>query len=155
MKWFVGIAFATALIVMPAVAHTENAPIDTKADVQKLAVQWVDAYNKHDAAAVANMYTPDTSVSFTQWTVAGRPALQEAINKEFSAGVTMTAITVDQSQRIGDLQYSQGSWAAEAKGPEGKMIPIGGHWLIVDQCQGQTCLIANHVSNTDMPPPTK
>jgi uncharacterized protein (TIGR02246 family) len=151
MKWFAGIAFATSLIVIPAFA--QNAPIDTKADVQKLAGQWLDAYNKHDAATIANMYTPDASVSFTSWTVAGRPALQEAFNKEFPADVKFTAITVDQSQRIGDMIHSRGSWAAEAKGPDGKVMPVNGHWLTVSSCQGQNCLIASHVGNTDMPPP--
>ena len=85
MKWFAGIAFATSLIVMPAVALTENAPIDTKADVQKLAAQWMDAYNKKDAATIAKMYTDDALVSFDQWTASGSAALQDAFNKEFPA----------------------------------------------------------------------
>ena len=76
MKWFAGIALTTLLIVMPAVA--QNAPIDTRADVQKLAGQWMDAYNKKDAAAVANMYTDDAVVSFPQWTVSGRTAIEDS-----------------------------------------------------------------------------
>ena len=112
MKWFAGIAFATSLIVMPAVALTENAPIDTKADVQKLAAQWMDAYNKKDAATIAKMYTDDALVSFDQWTACGSAALQDAFNKEFPADTKFTAITVDQSQRIGDLNIARGTWAA-------------------------------------------
>jgi uncharacterized protein (TIGR02246 family) len=151
MKWFAGIAFATSLIVMPAVAHTENAPIDTKADVQNLAAQWMDAYNKKDAATISKMYTDDALVSFDQWTASGRAALQDAFTKEFAADVKFTAITVDQSQRIGDLNIARGTWAADAKGPDGKTIPVNGHWLTVGMCQGQTCLMSIHNGNTAMP----
>jgi uncharacterized protein (TIGR02246 family) len=153
MKWFAGIAFTTSLIAMPAVAHAENAPVDTKADIQKLAAQWMDAYNKKDAAAIANMYTDDAVVSFSQWTASGRAALQDALSKEFPADTKFKGITVDHSQRVGDMNIARGTWAADAKGPDGKIMPINGHWLTVGPCQGQTCLIAIHNGNTAMPPP--
>ena len=42
------------------------------------------------------------------------------------------------------------------KTPDGKTMPIGGHWLIVGACQGgqggSSCLISQHVGNTNMPP---
>jgi hypothetical protein len=76
MKWFAVIAFTASLIVIPAVGHAENAPIDTKADVQKLAEQWTDAYNKKDAATIAKMYTDDAVISFDQWTASGRAAFR-------------------------------------------------------------------------------
>ena len=153
MKWFAVIAFTASLIVIPAVGHAENAPVDTKADVQKLAEQWMDAYNKKDAATIAKMYTDDAVVSFDQWTAAGRAAFQDALNKEFPADTKFTAITVDQSQRVGDLNIARGTWAADAKGPDGKPTPVKGHWVTVGMCQGQTCLISIHNGNTAMPPP--
>ena len=51
MKWLVGITFATSLLVMPAAAHAETA-MDTKADIQKVAIDWMNAYNKKNAAAI-------------------------------------------------------------------------------------------------------
>jgi hypothetical protein len=52
---------------------------------------------------------------------------------------------------------SRGTWAAEMKTPDGKTMPISGHWLIVGACQGgqggSSCLISQHVGNTNMPPP--
>ena len=41
MKWLAGIAITASLIVIPVLAYGENAPIDAKADVQKLAGQWL------------------------------------------------------------------------------------------------------------------
>jgi len=155
MKWFAGIAFATSLLVIPAVAQAENAAVDTKADIQKVAIDWMNAYNKKDAATIAQMYTDDAVVSFAQWTVAGRAAIQDAFNKEFSADIKFSSIMVDQSQRIGDLMYARGTWAADGKSPDGKAMQIGGHWVTVGRCQGQACLIAIHNGNTAMPPPTQ
>jgi uncharacterized protein (TIGR02246 family) len=153
MKSLAGIAFAASLILIPSVGHTENAAIDTKADVQKLAAQWMDAYNAKDAATIAKMYTDDAVVSFSQWTTSGRAALQDALSKEFAADVKFTAITVDQSERFGDVNVARGTWTADAKGPDGKTIPVNGHWVSVGMCQGQTCLMSVHNGNTAMPPP--
>lgn len=155
MKWFAGIAFATSLIVMPVVAHSDSAPIDTKADIQKLAVTWMDAYNKKDATTIAKMYTNDAVFSNPGWTASGRAAIEDSFNKEIAAGIftSMTSITVDQSERVGDLNYSRGSWTAGMRGPDGKDVPVNGHWLIVGKCQGQDCLALIHNVNMALPPP--
>ena len=151
MKSLVGMAFATSLIAISAVAHAQNT--DITADVQKLANDWMTAYNNKDAATIANMYAEDGIFSNTNWTASGRTAIADALNKEFALGVKFTAITVDQSQRIGDMAYSRGTWAADAKSPDGKNVSVNGHWLTVAKCQGQTCLMTVHNGNTAMPPP--
>ena len=154
MNWFAGIAFATSLIVMPAVAHAESAPIDTKVEIQKIATEWMNAYNKKDAATIGQIYTDDAIFSNPGWTASGRAAIQESLGKEFAADIfKYTSITVDQSQRVGDLNYSQGTWTADMKGPDGKNLPVNGHWLIVSKCQGQKCLALIHNGNVAMPPP--
>ena len=149
MKWFAGIAFATSLIVMPAVAHADGAPIDTKMESQKLATEWMNAYNKKDAATIAQMYTEDAVLSNAAWTASGRSAIQDSLSKEFAADILkFTAITVDESQRVGDLNYSRGAYTADMKG-----LPVNGHWVIVSKCQGQKCLAMIHIGNVAMPPP--
>lgn len=151
MKWLVRVAFATSLIAISAVAYAQNT--DITADVQKLANDWMNAYNNKDATAIANMYAEDGIFSNTNWTASGRTAIADALNKEFALGVKFTAITVDQSKRIGDMAYSRGTWAADAKSPDGKNVSINGHWLTVAKCQDQTCLMTVHNGNTAMPPP--
>ena len=155
MQRFKTSMLSTAFLVLPVMAMAES-PMDTKADIQKAADQYMAAYNNRDAAALGKMHSDDASVSLSQWTVQGRPAIEAAFTKEFGAGVQFTNITVEQSQRTGDINVSRGTWAAEMKGPDGKTMPISGHWLIVGTCQGQggsSCLISQHVGNTNMPPP--
>jgi hypothetical protein len=62
MKWLAGIAVAASLMVTPTVVLAQ-APVDTKAEVQKLASVWMDAYNKQDAATIAQMYGDDAVLS--------------------------------------------------------------------------------------------
>ena len=153
MQWFKTSMLAAALVVLPVIAIAQS-PVDDKTDMQKLATQWMESYNKRDSAALAAAYAPDALLSFTVWTAAGRAAIQEGFAKEFAAvDVKITTINVDQAQRLGDWQHSRGTWAGEIKTPDGKTTPMNGHWLIIGTCQGQTCLIGSHVANTDMPPP--
>jgi ketosteroid isomerase-like protein len=155
MQWFKTSMLAAASVVLPVMAMAQS-PMDTKADIQKAADQYMTAYNNRDAATLGKMHSDDAVVSLSQWTVQGRPAIEAAFTNEFGAGVQFTNITVEQSQRTGDINVSRGTWAAEMKGPDGKAMPISGHWLIVGVCQGQggsSCLISQHVGNTNMPPP--
>jgi uncharacterized protein (TIGR02246 family) len=154
MNRFAGIAFAASLVVMPVLAHAQSEPMDTKADIQKLATDWMNAYNKNDAATVAKMYADDALFSNPGWTASGRTAIADALNKDIAAGLFMiNSITVDQSQRLGDMNYAKGTWTANMKGPDGSYVPVSGHWLTVGKCQGQSCLILDHNSNLQMPPP--
>ena len=149
MKWFVGIALALSLIGTSAQAQST----DITADIQAAANDWMNAYNSKDAAKIAQMYAEDGIFSNANWTASGRAAIADALNKEFPLGVKFSAITVDSAQRINDMAYSRGTWAANAKGPDGKDIAVGGHWLTVGKCQGQVCVIMVHNGNTQMPPP--
>lgn len=151
MKWLLGMTFAT-FIAISAVAHAQHYQSYITEDVQKLASDWMNAYNKRDAATIADMYTNDGIYSNSAWTASGRSAIADALNEEFALGTKINSITVDQAQRIGDMSFSRGTWAAGMKGPDGKDVTVNGHWLIVAKCQGQKCLAMVHNSNMAMPP---
>jgi uncharacterized protein (TIGR02246 family) len=153
MKCLAGVALAASLIVMPALAHAQSAPVDTKADIQQIATDWMNAYNKQDAATIAQMYAEDAVFSTAGWTANGRTAIQEAVKQDIAGGGKVTAITVDQSHRIGDLNYSAGAWTANMKGPDGKEAPVGGHWAVVSKYQNGHYLTLVHNSNMALPPP--
>ena len=46
-----------------------------------------------------------------------------------------------------------GAWAADMKGPEGKDMPVSGHWLSVSQYRDGNYIILAHNINMTMPPP--
>ena len=130
MKWVMGMALAASLMVMPALAHAQSAPVGTKADIQQIATDWMNAYNKQDAATIAQM-SPKTHFSpLPDGLLTVGATIQEALKQDIAGGGKVTAITVDQSHRVGDLNYSAGAWTANMKGPDGKEAPVGGHWTV-------------------------
>ena len=90
----------------------------------------MDAYNKKAAATIAKMYAEDAVFSTPGWTASGRTAIEDAVNKDLATGAfsKINSIAVDQTHRVGELNYCAGSWAAEMKGPGGQDVPVGGRW---------------------------
>jgi ketosteroid isomerase-like protein len=153
MKWFTKIAIAISLMIAGPATHAQTT--DTKADIQKNADAWMSAYNKKDAATIAKMYGDNAVFSNPGWTASSRTAIEDALTKDIASGAfsRVTAITVDQSHRVGDMNYSNGSWSADMKGPDGKDMPVGGHWLIVSEYKNGIYTALIHNSNMAMPPP--
>jgi uncharacterized protein (TIGR02246 family) len=86
MRRFTLLALCFGLLTTPALAQTT-------AQIQKLNDQWMAAFNKGDAAAVAAMYTIDAYVlPDGKEMVKGRPAI-EALWKQQMAGATVEKIT--------------------------------------------------------------
>jgi uncharacterized protein (TIGR02246 family) len=144
-------------MIAAPVARSQTSSLDTKADIQKMATAWMDAYNKKDAAAIAKMYAEDAVFSNPGWTASGRTAIEEGLNKDLAAGTfsKLNSISVDQAHRVGDLDYSAGTWSADAKGPDGKEGPVGGHWLVISQYRDGHYVMLVHNSNMALPPPGK
>ena len=82
---------ATSLIAIPAIANAQS--MDITADVQKLANDWMNAYNERERSS-AQMYTDDGTFSTAAWTASGRTAIADALNKEVAAGIKMNSITM-------------------------------------------------------------
>lgn len=146
MKHLAGIAMAV-LLAIPTTVAAQSGTDDAKA-IQRAADQWMAAYNTGDATAVAKMYTEDARLSTAMGTADGRPAIEQYFKNEMAAGVKMQNITVEKSQRFGDVDYSQGTFTAT--GPAGQ---ITGHWLTFGKCSGDVCAIQSHNSNAPLPPP--
>jgi ketosteroid isomerase-like protein len=153
MKVLFAIAVAIALTTAP-VAHSQT--VDTKADLQKAATDWMDAYNKKDATIVGKMYSANAMMSGPGWTASGEAAIEDGMKKDMAAGVfsKITSITVDQSQRVGDMNYAMGAWTADMN-LGGKDTPVGGHWLSVSKYHDGQYSIMMHNINMQMPPPPK
>ena len=93
---FVAIALAVALTAAP-VAYSQT--VDTKADIQKATNEWMDAYNKKDAAMVAKIYSADATMSVPGWTASGQAAIEDGMKKDMAAGV-FSKVTSDHSRPV-------------------------------------------------------
>jgi len=138
-----------AVLALMSVAHAQT--MDAKADAQKAAQTWMDAYNKKDFATVANMYNDSGFYSNPWWTAVGRQAIEKRF-KEFSEKLrlTLTAINVDHASRLADVEWWYGSWSSVAK-QAGKEVAASGHWSGVCRLQGDKCPFLSHVVNMELP----
>ena len=82
----IGLAISFAL---PTYAQDQNA-VDpkTRQEIEAVGMQYGEAFNKHDAAAVAALYTQD-AVRVADWpggeSSVGREAIEKGFEKEFAA----------------------------------------------------------------------
>jgi ketosteroid isomerase-like protein len=125
---------------------------DHKAQIQGYATNWVNAYNNHDVVTLMKIYTPDAQLSSPSVTLSGTTDIAGNFKKEFEAGTfKFTSVTTDYAKRTGDISVSSGSWTADMRGADGKLVPVSGHWMTAGKCSGNDCWVTNHMINMQMP----
>jgi len=138
-----------ALLASASVAYSQTAVIDTRADYQKTIQEYVDAYNKRDIPALVQMYRETARRSTPSGTATGRQAIEQALTREIeTTGLTITAVSVDRSQRAGPLNWAEGTVTGTVKQND---TPISGHWVIVSEYFGNRYLILSLISNREPP----
>ena len=126
--------FCFGLLTTPALAQTT-------AQIQKLNDQWMAAFNKADAAAVAAMYTIDAYVlPDGREMVKGRPAI-EALWKQQMAGATVEKITTLDVKPLGGSaarEIGTATMKTKAQPPQDVVIKYavvwqkeGGQWKLL------------------------
>ena len=142
---------AVALVSSGATA----APTSAVADCQMGAEAWNDAFNKHDAEALANMYEVKTGMfSSDFWTATGHDALLAGFKQMVAAGGTETSVRCEHAARQGDIVVSHGTYAYSGKAPDGKDVSVTGHWIVI-ATPGTNGVILTHLANEQRQPPPK
>jgi uncharacterized protein (TIGR02246 family) len=130
-----GLAMTFAL---PAFAQQNN-KVDPKVEqqIRALAAKYDEAINRHDAAAVASLYTQDGVGQIPESKVSpghGRQGIEKAYGRWFKGWqVGNYFTTVDRVTAVGDEIRSFGKWSDIFKGTEGGTQSFEGHyaWLLV------------------------
>ena len=112
------------LIVMAAspaaVQTTSGLPLP------ELAKSWQDAYNRKDAAAVANLYTEDAIRVVPSGIMRGREAIQRNLEASLNAGGHGIVIKPVADHVDGNSGWSITEWSARTRGQDGAEMPING-----------------------------
>ncbi len=99
------------------------APASALADCQIGADAWNDAFNKHDAEALANMYDAKAGMfSNDFWTGTGHDALLAGFKQMVAAGVTETSVKCEHAAHQGGVLVYDGTYGLMAKAPDGKDV---------------------------------
>jgi uncharacterized protein (TIGR02246 family) len=123
-------ALTLGLALSPAVAQTNSTSDATVAPkIERLITEYLQAYNRHDAAALAGFYTED-AVFFgaTGVPVTGRTAIEKFWATTFKqmGNPTQTAKAI-QIHALGDNAWAVGEYTANFTGQNGP-AEIKGHW---------------------------
>jgi ketosteroid isomerase-like protein len=147
-KAIVALCSAVALVSSGATA----APAGALADCQKGAEAWNDAFNKHDAEALANMYDAKAGMfSNDYWTGTGHDALLAGFKQMVAAGLTEASVKCEHTTHEGDIVVYDGTYALSGKAPDGKDVSAAGHWIVVDK----NGVILTHFADEQRQPPPK
>ena len=145
MRRFVLLALCFGLLTTPALAQTA-------AQIQKLNDQWMAAFNKGDAAAVAAMYTIDAYVlPDGKEMVKGRPAI-EALWKQQMAGATVEKITTLDVKPLGAnaaREIGTATMKTKAQPPQDVVIK----YAVVWQKEGGQWKLLQDIWNMNKPMP--
>lgn len=145
MRRFTLLALCFGLLTTPALAQTT-------AQIQKLNDQWMAAFNKGDAAAVAAMYTIDAYVLPDGGEmVKGRPAI-EALWKQKMAGATVEKITTLDVKPLGGnaaREIGTATLKTKAQPPQDVVIK----YAVVWQKEGGQWKLLQDIWNMNTPMP--
>jgi uncharacterized protein (TIGR02246 family) len=145
MRRFTLLALCFGLLTTPALAQTT-------AQIQKLNDQWMAAFKKGDAAAVAAMYTIDAYVlPDGREMVKGRPAI-EALWKQQMAGATVEKITTLDVKPLGSnaaREIGTATMKTKAQPPQDVVIK----YAVVWQKEGGQWKLLQDIWNMNKPMP--
>lgn len=111
------------------------------ADIQVLAERWTEAYNRHDAAALAAVYAPDAQLMMHGApTISGREAIGAFWAEDFEEDNPLTLLTVTQAVAGADMMLVHGDYEVVDR-DDGERVGFGrfahiyhddgsGNWLL-------------------------
>lgn len=117
--------FAFALAILGGVVFSgQSFAADFASAIKSGNAQWDAAFNRGDAAAVAQLYSPDAQVLPTNKTpVQGTAAIQEFFAGLIKGGYTNHEIETLEVREAGDLGYQTGRWRARGPAADGGEQP--------------------------------
>jgi ketosteroid isomerase-like protein len=134
----------------PQAQPTEPAPSEQdRQQIDALASRYAEAANRHDAAAIAALFTEDGVFVAPEGIVLGRPAIEKLYRDTFNAAaVSDTAIKTTELHGVGELVWAVGQWRNNTQ---------QGHWGAVDERRGgawQIRMLTYNVTPAPAVPPS-
>ena len=114
--------------------------------------QFTEAFNKGDAAAVANMYTMEARLlPPNDEMVEGRANIQKFWQGAMSAGVKMVSLETVHVETQGNLAVEIGRYTTTMPGAGGTTTTDKGKYVVVWKREGQSWKLAVDIFNTSIP----
>lgn len=117
--------------------------------------QFIEAFNKGDAAAIANMYTMDARVlPPNSEMVEGRANIQKYWQGAMTAGLKIVSLEAVHVEPQGNIAVEVGRYTLTIPGAGGTTTTDKGKYVVVWKREGRSWKLAVDIFNTNMPVPT-
>ena len=146
------------MLAVPFLVSCTTAPQDTTAEdsqaIKAASKQWVDAFNRGDAAALSAFYTEGAKrFPPNNPMIVGREDIQGWIQGAFDAGVgDLQATTIDLHVN-GDMAYEVGEYTLTIQPEEGEAISDNGKYVEIWKRENGSWKISADIFNTSIPLP--
>lgn len=119
MKRFVQGGLMVALIATLAACQPgEPATDEAQRGIEDVREMFIDAYNRHDAAAVAGLFTPDAVFVNPQgMEISGRDQIQQELDRFFQATRPQLTATADVTESNEQLGWEMGTYQLQLQQP--------------------------------------
>lgn len=136
-------------------ASITQAQTSVRSAIETNSRQFIEAFNKGDAAAVANMYTMDARVLPPNGEmVEGRANIQKFWQGAMTAGLKLVSLEPVHLETQGNIVVEVGRYTSTVPGAGGVTTTDKGKYVVVWKRQGRSWKLAADIFNTDMPPAT-
>jgi uncharacterized protein (TIGR02246 family) len=140
-----------AVVVIGAVISTQ-AQNPVRRAIEANTRQFIEAFNKGDAAAVANMYTMDAHLlPPNSEIIEGRAEIQKFWQGAMSAGLKLVSLDIADLQVSGNTAIEVGRYTSTMPGAGGATTTDKGKYVVVWKRQGQSWKLAIDTFNTSLP----
>ena len=150
------------LVLMLAVpillSCTTAPPPDTSAAdgeaIKSVSKQWVDAFNRRDAAAVAAIYTEDAKrFPPNSPMIVGRENIQVWIQVSLDVGIGNLQATMIELSINGDMAYEVGEYTLTIEPEEGEATSDSGNYVEIWKRVNGSWKISTDIFNSSVPLP--
>ncbi|MBY0488838.1 MAG: SgcJ/EcaC family oxidoreductase [Gemmatimonadaceae bacterium] len=144
---------AASLLLVPSLASAQKLSAADEAAVNKIATDYVAAWAKADAKAIAGLHTADAVIVGGDGAVSsGRAAIEKAVAANFAGmfkGTTLKVMPAGTRQLAPNVAGAHGTWEVSAGGK----VVASGHFVSTDVKTAEGWKTAHFASFTPQAPP--
>lgn len=142
-------------LLMICAASIAEAQQPVRAAIEANTKQFIEAFNKGDAAAVANMYTADARLLPPNGEmVEGRENIQKFWQGGISAGLKLVTLETVHVESQGNIAVEVGRYTLTITSAGGATTTDKGKYVVQWKREGRNWKLAVDIFNSNMPLPT-
>jgi uncharacterized protein (TIGR02246 family) len=147
---------AILILSLTSIAFGQGSSANVRKEIEANTKRLTEAFNKGDAAAVAEMYATDAKLlPPNSQIIEGRQNIQAFWQSVISLGAKLQALDTIEVEAHGDTAHELGKYTFMIPQAGGQSVTDQGKYLVVWKKQGGSWKLVRDIWNTSMPAPAQ